>query len=327
MPARWSAREDRTLRRLYARNAPVSEIATRLGRSGDAVVARRSALAIPARPRSRPWTAWEETLLRATVSAGLPLSVIAARLDRSRDQVRTRSRHLLRPRPPARPYAASEDEAIRHSSTVGEDLEAVARRLGRSADAVRLRAQRLGVHEPRKRFRWQEWEDVLVRDGYTAALTCAEIAAQLPRRTASGVSARARRLGVATYARRWSAGDDQQLAQLLAVGVPVEQAALELGRTPEAIRQRAARRGMVRRASGQEPRDSRRWTPEEDQLLRLHPTLNPARLAQLLNRSDRAICQRLRMLGARARSSRTPHYTGPSGGRAPSRLGSGALTS
>lgn len=93
MAARWSAQEDRILRWLYAQKRPVQEIAARVGRSPDAVVARRSSLGIAARPRSRSWSAREEMLLRVATAgerkmlerelAGSPRRRIAAfrRLD------------------------------------------------------------------------------------------------------------------------------------------------------------------------------------------------------------------------------------------------------
>ena len=52
MATRWSTAEDQLLRQLYADQLPVEQIAGRLARSADAVVARRQALACP--PRSPP---------------------------------------------------------------------------------------------------------------------------------------------------------------------------------------------------------------------------------------------------------------------------------
>jgi DNA-binding CsgD family transcriptional regulator len=242
MAARWSAQEDQILRRLCAQKRPVQEIAARVGRSPDAVVARRSSLGIAARPRSRSWSAQEEMLLRVAIAGGVSVSAKAVRLDRSRDQVRACSRNLVVPRPPARPYLPHEDEAIVRCVLDGDDLAALALRLGRSPDAVRVHAQQLGLRRPRCRRRWEEWEDAAVRDGYTSGLTCAEIARRLQRRTRGSVAARARKLGLCTYARRWSASDDRRLAQLAALSVALEQAALHLGRTPEAVRRRASRR-------------------------------------------------------------------------------------
>ena len=60
-----------------------------------------------------------------------------------------------------------------------------------------------------------------MRDGYELGLPCAEIAMDLPRRTASAVVARAAKLGLASYARVWTAHDDQRLSSLTASGAEV----------------------------------------------------------------------------------------------------------
>jgi hypothetical protein len=46
-------------------------------------------------------------------------------------------------------------------------------------------------------------------------------------------------------------------------------------------------------------------------VLRLHAGVNPATLAQLLGRSDRAVTARLRHLGLRAARERSPHHPTP----------------
>lgn len=305
--SRWSEAEDRLLRRLYAERLPVTQIAVRLGRSPDALVARRRLLGIaPRRPGT--WSPREEWLLRAGTAAGLSASLLAARLGRSPDQVRVRRRILLGGRPPGRPYLPGEDDAIRICLKDEGNLAMLALRLGRTPDALRLRARQLGVHRPPSRRRWADWEDAVVRDGYTSALPCAEIARQLRQRSAKSVAARARKLGVGSYARRWSSGDDRSLARLIARGDDLAAVAAHLGRTPEAIRRRGSRLGIRPPRPAPAPRRGRRWSSEEDELLRLHHALNPARLGELLGRSDGAICRRLCMLGLRARAKRSPHH-------------------
>ena len=300
--------EDRLLRRLYADGLPVVQISAQLRRSPDAIVARRRTLRVPPR-RPRTWTPLEEALLRAATSAGVSAPVLARRLRRSPDQVRARRRRLLGPtRAPGRPYLAEEDEAIRSSQVENGDLIALARRLGRTPDAVRLRARALGVYHPPPRRRWTEWEDAVVRDGYTGGLPCAEIACQLPHRSPASVAARARKLGLVSYARRWRTQDDRRLRQLTAAGGSLEDVAQGLSRTPEAIRRRAARMGIAPPRPARAARRGTRWTPQEDQLLCLHRALNPARLAQLVGRSDGAVCRRLRALGLRATAARSPHH-------------------
>jgi hypothetical protein len=249
-------------------------------------------------------------MLRAGTAAGLSAAVLAERLGRSADQVRARRAVLLGRKPAGRPYPPDEDEAIRVCLGHGGDLIALAYRLGRSPDALRLHAQHLGLHRPQPRRRWAEWEDAVLRDGYTSALPCAEIARPLPQRTTTSVAARARKLGLVSYARRWSTDDDQRLMRLTARGSTLEDVAHRLGRTPEAIRRRASRLGVQPPAAAPAARQARRWSREEDELLRLHHALNPARLAQLLGRSDGAVCRRLGAIGLRARAQRSPHHPG-----------------
>ena len=138
-------------------------------------------------------------------------------------------------------------------------------RAGRAARALAgcaasARSAPFGLHRPQPRRRWAEWEDAVLRDGYTSALPCAEIARQLPERTATSVAARARKLGLISYARRWSTDDDQRLMRLTARGTALEEVAERLGRTPEAIRRRASRLAIEPPAPASAPRHARRWT-------------------------------------------------------------------
>jgi hypothetical protein len=146
---RWSTAEDQQLRQLYAHQLPVEQIAGRLARSPDAVVARRQALGIAPRRRSRPWSPREQALLRAAAASGQPASLVTQRLGRSTEQIRARRRTLVAPPPPARPYLAHEDEAICVCLAERGDLGALGRGLGRSPHAVRLHAQQLGIYRAR----------------------------------------------------------------------------------------------------------------------------------------------------------------------------------
>jgi hypothetical protein len=152
--ARWIAEEDRALLRLYAADHPVTEIAIALGRSADAVTARRRQLGVPPR-RPRAWSAREDALLRAALSDGVPATRVAARIDRTPDAVRRRQRTLCGHPSAPRRYQPADDEAIRRCFVRGDDVVALAQSLGRSVDAVRLRARALGVHQPARRARWR----------------------------------------------------------------------------------------------------------------------------------------------------------------------------
>ena len=306
MAARWTAAEDRLLRQLYDAGLAMTAISSQLGRSEGGVSERRRALGIPTRPRTAPWTEAEDALLRAANAAGIPASALVQRLGRPAEQIYRRRRRIIGSGTAPRPYSGDHDERIREAWVLGEDIDMLARELDRSAGSVRLRAQTLGLHRPAARPRWRPDEDAIVREGYEQALSCAQIAAQLPGRTDGAVAARAAKLGMATYGRVWSALDDGRLRLLASEQLAVESIAQALGRTPQAVLSRANRIGVALPAAPIAPRSGLRWTPAEDELLHLHAALNPAVLARLLHRSSYAVAQRLRLLGLR--NGRSPHH-------------------
>jgi hypothetical protein len=188
-------------------------------------------------------------------------------------------------------------------------LAALAARLGRSESAVVARARTLtrdGTRPPQP-ARWNEHEDELRRHGYAASMTCATIAAELlPARSPRAVSARALRLGLTTYARRWTPAEDAALRAMAARGATPATIARTLTRTASAVRRRANRLGLTLH-------DARRqrepWTVEEDALLRQWHTLEPGRLALLLGRGDGSVRARIRALGLTPNGS--PPYQPP----------------
>lgn len=308
MARRWSKAEDRVLCSLYPRGVAIREIASQVARSEDGVSERRRTLGLPPRPRQRPWSEAEEELLRAATTAGVPASELARTLGRDAEQIRRRRRSLLGSSIRIRLYTPAEDEQIRACCESGGDPAQVARALGRSPGSVRLRAQKLGVHRPARRPRWQAYEDAAVRDGYELGLSCTQIAAELTGRTPTAVAARAAKLGAANYARAWSARDDRLLRTLTGDGVELERAARILTRTPEALRARASKLALPPLRSRRAGQPGRRWTVSEDEHLRLHASVNPAVLAEMLARSPQAVVQRLRWLGLRDGCERSPHH-------------------
>jgi hypothetical protein len=310
MARRWSKDEDRVLVRLYPDGVPIRDIAAQVGRSEEAVCERRRTLGLPARPRQRPWSELEDQLLRAVTATGLPASALADRLRRDPEQIRRRRRRLVGPLLRIRAYTPADDQRIRASFTDGRDIPALARTLGRSTGSIRLRLQKLGLHQPESRRRWRPYEDAAVRDGYELGLSCAQIATELAGRTASPVAARAAKLGVANYARAWTGHDDRLPRALVGEGVELERAADLLTRTPEAVRARARKLGLTPPRSNRAGHPPRPWTASEDEQLRLHSGLNPATLAELLERSPEAVVQRLRRLG-REGCERSPHHPAP----------------
>jgi hypothetical protein len=101
MAARWTPDEDCALRALYATQRPVKDIAARLGRSPDAVTARRRQIGRALCHQA--WTAREDAFLRAAVASGVPATWIARRVSRTPEAVLWRRRALVGRRAGAAP--------------------------------------------------------------------------------------------------------------------------------------------------------------------------------------------------------------------------------
>lgn len=308
MPPRWSVEEDRLLRTAYGSGSSLLSIADQVGRSPDAVSERRRTLGIPRRERSRSWTVMEDALVKGSAHAGISSAELATRLQRPPDQVRQRRRELVGAKPAPVTFREADDGAIRVCWASHGDVDALSQELGRSAGSVRLRAEKLGLHHPVARPRWCADEDAVVRDGYECGLTCGQIAAGLLERSPTAVAARAAKLGLATYARVWTAREEQELRRLADRGATLERAATRLSRTPGALRARARKLGITGLTQGRTSRAGQPWTKAEDERLALHRSLNPAKLAELLDRSPEAVTQRLRRLGLRDQIRRSPHH-------------------
>jgi len=313
-PRAWTRPEDAKLARLYASGVSLRQIAAALGRSSDAVDARRRTLRIPARPAAPPWSPDEDALLRAASRIGLPVAEVARRLGRPPAAIRWRRRILGLQRRGSPAWSPAEDQALTRTWAQCGDRTELASRLGRSPAALRLRVATLGLTRPVPRRRWQPDDDRRLRAGYAQGLTCAAIAAHLGR-TEGAVAARARKLGLSAYARHWTKAEDAQLVRLAERGVPLEQAACLLVRTPQALRVRARRLGIQPLSASDHPQARRRWTRAEDELLARQPGLDPARLALQLGRSDAAVRNRLAALGLRQDRTRSPHHPVATGHR------------
>jgi hypothetical protein len=309
--ARWTRAEDARLAQLYAEGVALRAMARDLNRSEDAITNRRQVLGIAdRRPR---WSAGQDRLILAAARDGVPATTLALRLGVPADRLRRRRAQLVGAAPAAPRYTADEDAAIRDAWARGRPVLELAAELGRDPDAVRRRAQQLGVHRPPARRRWTADEDRLVRQGYAGGATCVEIARRLGgTRTPAAVSARAGKLGLGNYARRWTADDDRQLGTIIVAGGTVDQAAVALVRTPEAVRGRLSKLGIAA-APVAYGRSGRRWTAEEDRLMRRHIGSHPSALSWLLGRSDRAVHSRMQRLGLTAARLPTTHYPVPGG--------------
>lgn len=311
MTRRWTAEDDRQLLALYRAGRSRQAIAGELGRTPDAIDARRRLLGRPSRTRpARRWTVAEDAFLRAASQAHVPAPEIGRRLHRTPYAVRRRREALgIVTRPSGRPYLAHEDEALRAALATDRSLRELAARLGRSEGALRLRAKALGLVELKERARWTSEEDAQLRAAYTAGLSASRIHRELlPRRTPTAVVARAQLLGLATFARRWTADEEQRLARLVTSGAGLDGVARTLHRSREAIVSRCRSLELTPPpAAGRGRRGHARWTAAEDEILVSRRDADTLALARILGRTEGAVRRRQRQLEIR-RPGRTQHH-------------------
>jgi transposase-like protein len=82
MARRWTPEEYERLRRRYAAGASLAAIARDLGRSQDAVDARRAAVGLHPCRALRMWSALAHAIVTAANQAGLPATTVARQLRR-----------------------------------------------------------------------------------------------------------------------------------------------------------------------------------------------------------------------------------------------------
>ncbi len=312
MARRWTTSEDEQLRTLYDAGQPRWAIAEEIGRSVDAIAARRRLLAHPKRaPTRQPWTAREDGFLRVATSAAVPAPEIPRRLGRSAYKVKERRIQLRITRPPTRQYLPAENGQIQAAAAAGS-LSSLAHELGRSEGGLRLHARKLGLIAPReRRRRWSSDEDTQLRAGYNAGLSIHLIHTKLlPHRTPGATAVRAQRLGLATFSRRWTTDEERRLTALAAALVPPEAIAKTLHRSREAIIRHCHLLQISLPANGA-ARTRKRWSDSEDELLRCNPDKDTRALAELTGRPEPSIRRRRKQLGL-TRSTRSKHHTPPS---------------
>jgi len=286
MPRRWTAAEDQLLLERYTAGESREAIAKQLGRTSDAVDARRRFLHRPARTiPTRRWSEAEETFLRAAAAAAVPSSAIASRLNRTPYAVRRRRETIGATSPRARPYTAEEDALIAATIQRGEPLASFAATLGRSHDALRLHARQLGLLRVKQRRRWTVADDERLRYAYTTGCSVAQTKQRLlPDRSEGAIVARAHLLGLAEHGRRWNGRYDTALARMVGLGLSSTYIARTLGRTEEAIAKRCRVLGL-RAPAPDRPRRRGPWTAAEDGLLRARAHEPLATLVFVLGRS------------------------------------------
>lgn len=244
--AEWSPDEDALLIQLRRFDrAPVETIAAELGRTVEAVYARCGKLGILVMER-KEWDAAETARLKALFADGLSCAAIARELDRSAGSTRWKIEELGLSRPGAS-GRWSEDETATLIAMHAEEAStaAIAAATGRTPAGVKEKARQLGLAEPGK-DPWDAEDDARLRAAADGASSVAALAEDLGRSEAA-IRSRAHKLGVrlAVAGSAWTEADRKVLADTLADGGTVEEAAAALLRSKRAVRIMATELGLL----------------------------------------------------------------------------------
>ncbi|HVZ40296.1 MAG TPA: hypothetical protein VHI13_13535 [Candidatus Kapabacteria bacterium] len=255
-PDCWTPAEDAFLRKHYP-TMRAMDIAKHLGRSAQSIQYRTRKLGIPATAaytaREVHWTAHDESMVRKLYGR-IPMNELSKRLGRTEKAIQGRAGLLglsLRTANKALPqlWTTAEDEELRRLYKSQLTNHEIARKLGRPYGSVCHRAQQFGLKKERpERVEWTAEEDRQLRKLHkTFAPT--EIAKRLGRKH-HVVRARLYKLGI--LVRRtakppiWTTKEDRLLAKLYGRH-PVAEIAERLGRSMNAVKSRAARKGVAKR--------------------------------------------------------------------------------
>ena len=255
--------------------------------------------------RGNAWLPEEDDRLRTLFAADMPVDAIADQLRRGRAGVSTRLCELGLRRNTSRPWSELEDQLL--VERYGKDPAAtLALELGRGCSSVYIRAAKLGLSEACAPP-YSAWEDAQVRAGYESGVPPHQIGLLIGR-TLFSVRSRAHKLGVTSpFADQdWTQEELDRLLdlaveghryleiieRLVAEGFPRRTKA---GLGPK-LRQLGYRRGW-----------GRRWTAEEDDLLR-HCYATGASLTPLKEGLGRTTCSirwRVKELGLQGTHAKT----------------------
>jgi hypothetical protein len=216
--------------------------------------------------RQDAWLPEEDAQLRELFFADAAIGEMAEAIGRRYQAVRNRICTLGLRRNSQRPWTDLEDaEVLRRYGP--ETAAAIAQDLGRGVSAVYNRARLLGMAEAMAPD-WTAWEDAQLRAGYAQGLPVAQIAVIIGR-SYSGANSRAYALGLRhlLHPEGWSA---EELARALALAHEGHRylEVIELLVAEGFPRRTKPGLGPILRRLGYGRGWGRRWTPEEDDLLR-----------------------------------------------------------
>jgi hypothetical protein len=216
--------------------------------------------------RKDAWLPAEIETLRRLFAEGAPVAAICEAIGRRPGGVQDKMLQLGLRRRCTLPWTELEDAEL--ARRYGEVPAAtLAAELGRGVPAVYVRAQLLGLaRESSPPF--SAWEDAQIRAGYDAGVPVSQVAVLIGR-TYCAVNTRAFRLGLrhASSPPDWSAEETARALELCETGAPYTEIMAAMAAEGFPRRTKAGFGPMVRKL-GYGRGWGRRWTPEEDDLLR-----------------------------------------------------------
>lgn len=194
----WTEREDALLKKHYA-DLSREQLERLLKRSINSIRYRASVVLKLRRvdPKKLPWTKEEDrTLKRLFPSAGWS-EIQRALKGRTIPSISSRARSIgLCRRAPGRAPWTKQDEEILRKNFSSVPRRKLAEMLGRTNAAINFHAQSMGLHRPRNdRKPWTKKELDVLAEKYSAC-SWDELEKLLPGRSRTGISSRARAMGL-----------------------------------------------------------------------------------------------------------------------------------
>ena len=299
----WTPAETDMLRRMFAADAALDEMAQALGRGRHAVRSMICDLGMR-RNSTRPWSELEDAEILKRYGS-VTAAQLAQELGRSVAAVYGRAQVLRVSEARAAPYDGWEDAQISAGYASGVPVGQIATLIGRPMLGVLDRAMRLGLRHTQKPVDWSE-EEVrraleLAEEGQPYTAIIARMAAEgFPARTKLGFGLKVRALGYGRgWGRPWTDDEDELLRRAYQLGESLTPVKQRLGRSSCSIRWRVGHIGLQGTHKNHAGfRQGPDWTPEQDDRLReAYGSIDTKALAAELGRGRMAVCQRANVLG------------------------------
>lgn len=299
----WTPGEIATLRRLFAQDVPVGEIAEVLGRGRQGVRDRIYVLGLR-RHSQRPWNELEdEELIRRygnEATAG-----IAADLGRSCRATYVRAALLGLTLTGAPPWTPWEDAQLRFGYETGIPIAEIAVLIGRPHYGVSTRASLLGLRHKHMPPDWSAAEIERIIALQEAGRSYTEIGQMLGQeghttRSKNAMKAIMRKIGEGKgWGRAWTGEEDELLKAAYASGQSLTHLQRGLSRSADSIRWRAGYLGLAgTHANRAGWRTGPDWSETDIERLRHdYGRVPTAELALAMGRSKAAIFTRANLLG------------------------------